>query len=193
MQLVYELTFQKGNSSRCYCDQTEQEVWVSKQRSGQLISFILLNVSLFPVALPQRPTSVQIQVNLPLICCSQDAECRCLNLNKYICLWMCVCDSKFPFFLCAIYKNEFFVKLTPSVCSPFLSAYFGLYNFPSCFFCKPFFYRATALILYYTAYLLRPCVYIETSTHFLLTLEAQLASKNYSFSGQFCRTDHCLV
>lgn len=163
MQLVYELTFQKGNSSRCYCDQTEQEVWVSKQRSGQLISFILLNVSLFPVALPQRPTSVQIQVNLPLIWCSQDAECRCLNLNKYICLWMCVCDSKFPFFLCAIYKNEFFVELTPSVCSPFLSAYFGLYNFPSFFFfVSPFstepqrWYCIILLICWGHVYTLRP-------------------------------------
>lgn len=43
------------------------------------------------------------------------------------------------------------------------------------------------------AYLLRPCVYIRSRTRFLLTLEAELASKNYSFSGQFCGTDHCLV
>lgn len=67
-----------------------------------------------------------------------------------------------------------------------------LFQVPS-FFQTPSFFGATALILYYTAYLLRPCVYIQSSTRFLLTLEAELTSKNYSFSGQFCRTDQCLV
>lgn len=52
------------------------------------------------------------------------------------------------------------------------------------------FHGATALILYYIAYLLRPCVYIQGSTSFLLTLEAELVSKNYNFTGQFQGPDH---
>lgn len=103
--------------------------------------------------------------------------------NKYICLWLCVCESKFPFFHQTIYKNPsvWLLSLPISGCLTFRLSF------------SLSFFGATALILYFTAYLLRPCVYIQSSTRFLLTLGAELTSKNYSFSGQFCRTDHCLV
>lgn len=155
-------------------------------RSGLFMGLLPWNVSHFPMGLPQRPTSVDMEISKP----STKVYCMCAFTmlgfrTKYICLWV-----KVPLLSSCSSQNDLVVKPAPSVwlfSLPILVPSL----FPS--FSLPPFCGATALRLYYTAYLLRPCVYIQSSTRFLLTLEAELTSKNYSFSSQFCRTDLGLV
>lgn len=112
-------------------------------------------------------------------------------------------DDRIYIFLLRYFFSSFFLLLTEcrkmkcwkvvSICSRLLSVLILGSRHILCFSFSPSFRGAIALILCYTAYLLRPCVYIRRSARRLLTLEAAPSSKNYSFSGQFCRTDRCLV
>lgn len=64
-RLASENSTGEGNRACCCWNSTEQEVWVSKQKSRQLIKFVLLNVSLFPGGLPQRPTAALTEGSKP--------------------------------------------------------------------------------------------------------------------------------
>lgn len=93
-----------------------------KRRSGQLMGFLPLSVSLFPVGLPLRPTSV-------LDGCGLKLQRRWTRTDvwlypKSVCLFECVrCmpESKFPFFPYTICKSEFAEERAPSVCFGFVS------------------------------------------------------------------------
>lgn len=123
------------------------------------MGFLPLSVSLFPVGLPQRPTSVQMGVGKAPVMVNAH---RCLNLYQiylFVCMCVCACLSQnfLSFFTQFVKVNLLKSKLHLSV--------LGLSPHSLC--------GATASILHYTAYLLRPCVYIQRCTRFPLTLGAE--------------------
>lgn len=96
-----------------------------------------------------------------------------------ISMFVCECKSMTQIFLFTFTQmNLLRGKLHVCFLIPFsLKIHFFFFILVPFFFCIADFYRAQALKLYYVAYLLRPCVYIQGSASFLLTLEAELVSK----------------
>lgn len=119
-----------------------------KRRSGQLMGFLPLSVSLFPVGLPLRPTSVQMDAGKS----SNDGErAQMFDFipNLFVCSYVCVAclSQNFLSILPQFVKvNLLQSELHPSV--------LGLS--PWCLG------GAAALILHYTAYL---CMCIRSALH----------------------------
>ena len=158
---------------------TEQEV--SKHSSGELMSFLPFKCVTFSSGPPTETLLGSNGSKPELNVCTESkmyvtAHVRIYNKYVCLCVWVKFSFVSFTQFI----KMNLLRGPAPSV---------SVLPPPP----PPSFCGATASILYYGAYLLRPCVYIQSSTRFLLTLEAELTSKNYSFSGQFCRPDLCLL
>lgn len=97
-------SIEEGNSSRC-SQLNRRSGWVSE--SGHLMRFLPLNVSLFPVGLPQRPISAQVKVSKPSTKVNVCKMCKMLAFLTNIFVWECVSESKVFFSFTQFMKNEF--------------------------------------------------------------------------------------
>lgn len=149
------------------------------------MGFLPLSVSLFPVGLPLRPTSVQMDAGKS---CNDGERAQMFDFipNLFVCSYVCVAclSQNFLSILTQFVKvNLLQSELHPSV--------LGLS--PWCLG------GAAALILHYTAYLLSACVYVQHCTRFPLTLDSvkiQLLSPvpwNRPLPClNICQLQHCL-
>lgn len=123
------------------------------------MGFLPLSVSLFPVGLPLRPTLVQMDAG-ESSCEGERAQMFDFIPNLFVCSYAhvaCLSQNFLSFFTQFVQVNLLKSKLHRSV--------LGLPPWSLS--------RATALILHYSAYLLRPCVYVQLCTRFPLTLDSE--------------------
>lgn len=149
------------------------------------MGFLPLSVSLFPVGLPQRPTPVQMDAG-ESSCEGERAQMFDFIPNLFVCSYVrvaCLSQNFLSFFTQFVQVNLLKSKLHLSV--------LGLPPWSLS--------RATALILHYSAYLLRPCVYVQLCTRFPLTLGSEKLQLLWPVPWNrplpclnICQLQHCL-